>query len=184
MSIPDDDWSEPRELPAGQTGELQVRGPNVFQGYHNNAAATADTLSADGWLRTGDIGYQDTHGNFYITDRAKELIFKGFQVPPAELEGILVGNENVADAAVIGVEWKGLHTEVPKAYVVRSAASKTSGRLAQEEAVNIARWLDSQVASHKRLRGGVEFVDAIPKSATVKILRRVLRKKEVEKAKL
>ena len=183
MSMPED-GSEPQELAPGEVGELSLKGPNIFKGYHNNAAATADCLSPDGWFRTGDVGYQDTRGNFYITDRAKELIkFKGFQVPPAELEGILVDNENIDDAAVIGVEWPEQHTEIPKAFVVRSAKSKASGRSAEEEAGNIARWLEAQVAPHKRLRGGVKFVDSIPKSATGKILRRILKKQEQDEQK-
>ncbi|KAG2412427.1 hypothetical protein HFD88_009984 [Aspergillus terreus] len=184
MTMPED-GSEPREVPAGEVGELYMRGPNIFLGYHNNPAATADCLSADGWFRTGDVGYQDKHNNFYITDRVKELIkYKGFQVAPAELEGILVDNEAIDDVAVIGVESRAHGTEVPLAYVVRSAKSKASGVSAEQEAANIIQWLDGKVAYHKKLRGGVRFVDAIPKSASGKILRRLLKKqaKEEEEA--
>ncbi|GES57963.1 acetyl-CoA synthetase-like protein [Aspergillus terreus] len=180
MTMPED-GSEPREVPAGEVGELYMRGPNIFLGYHNNPAATADCLSADGWFRTGDVGYQDKHNNFYITDRVKELIkYKGFQVAPAELEGILVDNEAIDDVAVIGVESRAHGTEVPLAYVVRSAKSKASGVSAEQEAANIIQWLDGKVAYHKKLRGGVRFVDAIPKSASGKILRRLLKKQAKE----
>ena len=80
-----EDGSESKEVPVGDVGELYLRGPNVFLGYHQNPAATRDCLSADGWFRTGDVGYQDSKGNFFITDRVKELIkYKGFQVAPAE----------------------------------------------------------------------------------------------------
>ena len=186
MTMPEDD-SDPQEVAKGEVGELYVRGPNVFLGYHQNPAATRDCLSADGWFRTGDVGYQDTKGNFFITDRVKELIkYKGFQVPPAELEGILVDNENIDDVAVIGIESESHGSEVPMACVVRSAKSKSSGLSEEEEAANIVRWLDGKVAHHKRLRGGVRFVDAIPKNPSGKILRRVLKqqfKAELQKPK-
>ncbi|KAI9372082.1 hypothetical protein BJX61DRAFT_466536 [Aspergillus egyptiacus] len=180
MTMPED-GSEPREVPTGEVGELYLRGPNIFKGYHNNPAATADSISPDGWFRTGDVGYQDAKGNFYITDRVKELIkYKGFQVAPAELEGILVDNSAVDDVAVIGVESAEHGTEVPVAYVVRSAKSKSSGASEAQEAANIAKWLEERVAHHKRLRGGVRFVDEIPKSVSGKILRRMLKKRAQE----
>ncbi|KAE8365903.1 hypothetical protein BDV27DRAFT_98400 [Aspergillus caelatus] len=181
MTMPEDE-SEPREVAAGEVGELYMKGPNIFQGYHNNPAATAECLT-DGWFRTGDVGYQDKNGNFYITDRVKELIkYKGFQVAPAELEGILVDHEAIDDVAVIGIESEAHGTEVPLAFVVRSAKSKASGASAEQEAANIIKWLDGKVAYHKRLRGGVRFVDAIPKSVSGKILRRVLKKQAKEEA--
>lgn len=181
MTMPEDE-SEPCEVSVGEVGELYMKGPNIFQGYHNNPAATADCLT-DGWFRTGDVGYQDKNGNFYITDRVKELIkYKGFQVAPAELEGILVDHEAIDDVAVIGIESEAHGTEVPLAFVVRSAKSKASGASAEQEAANIIKWLDGKVAYHKRLRGGVRFVDAIPKSVSGKILRRVLKAQAKEAA--
>lgn len=180
MTMPED-GSEPKEVNIGEVGELYMRGPNIFLGYHNNPKATQECLSADGWFRTGDVGYQDKDGNFYITDRVKELIkYKGFQVPPAELEGILVDNEAVDDVAVIGINSHSHGTEIPLAFVRRSEKSKSSGVSADQEAKNIAQWLDGKVAYHKRLRGGVRFVDEIPKSAAGKILRRVLKKQAQE----
>ncbi|RAQ53599.1 hypothetical protein AFGD_006833 [Aspergillus flavus] len=101
MTTPDD-GSDPREVQTGEVGELYLRGPNIFLDYHKNPSATADSISKDGWFRTGDVGYQDFKGNFFITDRVKELIeYKGFQVAPAELRGILVGHAAVNDVAVI-----------------------------------------------------------------------------------
>ncbi|PWY73698.1 acetyl-CoA synthetase-like protein, partial [Aspergillus heteromorphus CBS 117.55] len=180
MTMPED-GSDSTEVPPGQVGELYMRGPNVFLGYHNNPAATADCLSPDGWFRTGDVGYQDDQGNFFITDRVKELIkYKGFQVAPAELEGILIDNDAVDDVAVIGIESEAHGTEVPLAYVVRSAQSLSSGHPAPQIAADIVKWLDAKVAYHKKLRGGVWFVDEIPKSPSGKILRRVLKKKAKE----
>ena len=182
MTMPED-GSEPQEVKVGEVGELYMRGPNIFLGYHNNPSATSDCLSPDGWFRTGDVGYQDKDGNFYITDRVKELIkYKGFQVPPAELEGILVDNPAVDDVAVVGIESKVHGTEVPVAFIVRSGKSKSSGVSADEEAANISKWLDGKVAYHKRLRGGIQFVDGVPKSAAGKILRRLLKKQAQEEA--
>lgn len=181
MSIPEDGSdSEPHEVDVGEVGELFLRGPNVFMGYHNNPQATAKALSADGWLRTGDVGYQDQNGLFYITDRVKELIkYNGFQVAPAELESILANHQAVADVAVVGIQSPAHGTEVPLAFVVRSEESKSS-IAAEQEALNIARWLEDRVAYYKRLRGGVHFVDSIPKSPSGKILRRLLQKQAQE----
>ncbi|KAJ5915964.1 hypothetical protein N7454_010871 [Penicillium verhagenii] len=175
MTMPEDD-SASTEVTVGEVGELYLRGPNVFLGYHNNPAATQECLSADGWFRTGDVGYQDANGNFFITDRVKELIkYKGFQVPPAELEGILVDSDAIDDVAVIGLESEAHGSEVPMACVVRSAKSKSSGLNEKDEAAKIVKWLDGKVAPHKRLRGGVRFVDQIPKNPSGKILRRMLK---------
>ena len=165
------------EAPVGEPGELWVKGPNVFKGYLRNDAATSAALSSDGYFRTGDVGYQDAEGNFYITDRIKELIkYKGFQVPPAELEGILVSHPNINDVAVIGIYDKDQATEIPRAYVV----PKDGLGKGEKEATEIVEWLNAKVAHHKKLRGGVKFVDEIPKSVSGKILRRVLKVKAQE----
>ena len=151
-----------------------MKGPNVFKGYLNNAEGTKNALTDDGYFKTGDVGYQDKKGNFYITDRVKELIkYKGFQVPPAELEGLLVSHDKVDDVAVLGIQRDDLATEVPLAYVVPKSGIDPSPQLEKE----IMDWLASKVANHKRLRGGVKFTDEIPKSASGKILRRMLKVK-------
>ncbi|KIW12387.1 hypothetical protein PV08_09664 [Exophiala spinifera] len=161
-----------KELPRGEIGELYVKGPNVFTGYHNNAAATAECLE-DGWFRTGDVGFLDGDGNLTITDRVKELIkYKGFQVPPAELEGYLAAHDKVDDVAVVGVDSAELGTEVPRAYVVRRGGA---GAVQPGDAEEIIQWMNNKVANHKKLRGGIKFVDAVPKSVSGKILRRVLK---------
>jgi 4-coumarate--CoA ligase len=151
----------------GEDGEIWIRGPNVMLGYLNNPEATAATIDADGWLHTGDIGHVDAEGYWYVVDRLKELIkVKGFQVAPAELEGLLLGHPAVADCAVIGVpdEEAG---ERPKAFVVRRAGADC-------DAAELDAFVRAHVAHYKRL-AAVEFVDAIPKSPSGKILRRVLR---------
>lgn len=173
---------EGNEVPVGETGELWLKGPNVMLGYLNNPTATANSITPDGYFKTGDIGHEDKDGNVYITDRVKELIkYKGFQVPPAELEGKLNGHPKIDDCAVIGIYDETLASEVPRAYVVPKAGASTDG-LAEE----IVRYIHERVAQHKRLRGGVKFVDSIPKSVSGKILRRVLKeqiKQEVAEAK-
>jgi 4-coumarate--CoA ligase len=162
------------EVPIGEVGELWVKGPNVFSGYWKNAPETLTAFTPDGYLKTGDVGYQDKDGNFYITDRIKELIkYKGFQVAPAELEGILMSHDKINDVAVLGVQRDDLATEVPLACVVPSPGVEIGFELGEE----IVEFLASRVASHKRLRGGVRFVDEIPKSAAGKILRRILKEK-------
>ncbi|KAJ5368561.1 uncharacterized protein N7496_008321 [Penicillium cataractarum] len=182
MTLPED-GSDAHEVPTGEVGELYLRGPNIFIGYHQNPTATAEALSSDGWFRTGDVGYQDKNMNFYITDRVKELIkYKGFQVAPAELEGILTDHEAVNDVAVVGFESKSQGTEVPVAFIVRCAKSQASGVSSEQEAINILKWFDGKVAPYKKLRGGVRFVDQIPKSATGKILRRALKTQLKEEA--
>ena len=163
-----------RELKAGETGELYMKGPNVFLGYWKNEAATEESLK-DGWFRTGDVGHVDEDGDFYITDRVKELIkYKGFQVPPAELEGYLVENELVDDVVVVGVESERMGTEIPRAYIVRKGGM---GAVKEGDGGLIVKWLNGRVANHKKLRGGVKFVEEVPKSPSGKLLRRLLKER-------
>jgi acyl-CoA synthetase (AMP-forming)/AMP-acid ligase II len=156
------------EVPAGEPGELCVRGPQVMKGYLNKPEETARTIDPDGWLHTGDIARVDDRGSLRIVDRAKELIkYKGYQIAPAELEGLLLTHPAIADAAVIGLpnEEAG---EVPKAFVVASEP------LTAEE---VHGFVAEHVAPYKKLRA-VEFVKEIPKSPAGKILRRVLIDRE------
>ncbi|RDD41526.1 4-coumarate--CoA ligase [Trichoplax sp. H2] len=161
-------------LGPGKDGELCIKGPQVMKGYFNNPEATANTIDKDGWLHTGDIGHYNEDKKFYIVDRLKELIkYKGFQVPPAELEGILLSNSKIADAAVIGIpDYEA--GELPKAFVVKC------DDITEEEVMD---YVAIKVGPHKKLRGGVEFLEKIPKSASGKILRRELRKRESAKKK-
>ncbi|KAM0819603.1 hypothetical protein AB5N19_05419 [Seiridium cardinale] len=163
---------EGKDVPDGQEGELWLKGPNVFSGYLNRPELAKDTFSADGYFKTGDIGYVDAKGNFYVTDRLKELIkYKGFQVPPAELEGVLLGHSDVTDACVIPIYDQERATEVPRAYIVLSAGIERT----EEKAKEIVDWISKKVAPHKQLRGGVRFIDEVPKNASGKLLRRVLK---------
>lgn len=147
------------EAPQGERGEIWVRGPNVMKGYWNKPAATAETITAGGWLKTGDVAYVDEHNHVFIVDRKKELIkVKGLQVAPAELEAMLLEHPDVADAAVIGVERDG--EELPRAYVV----PKMPERGTREVGEGIKGWLAERVSRHKRLEGGVVFVESIPKN--------------------
>jgi 4-coumarate--CoA ligase len=154
----------------GSEGEIWYRGPNVMKGYLGRAQETGEMLDDDGWLHTGDIGKVDEDGYLAITDRLKELIkYKGFQVPPAELEAALINHPKIADVAVIGVadEEAG---ELPKAYVVPVAGEE----LTEDE---VKQFGAEHLASYKRVRL-VEFIDEIPKSLSGKILRRELRERE------
>ena len=154
------------DLGVGEEGELWIKGPQVMQGYLNNAKATAETITDDGWLRTGDIAMIDSDGYMFIVDRLKELIkYKGFQVAPAELEATLVAMDGVTDAAVIGLPDPEAG-ELPIAFVV-------AGDPAPDEAA-IKAHLDSQLAHYKQVHQ-VHYVSEIPKSASGKILRRLLR---------
>lgn len=148
-------------------GELWVRGPQVMAGYLNNAEATAATITDDGWLRTGDIARVDADGYVRIVDRLKELIkYKGFQVPPAELEALLLTHPAVADAAVVGLPDDDAG-EIPAAWVVLKPGAEAT-------ADEIRSFVAGQVAHYKQIRR-LTFTDAVPKSASGKILRRVLR---------
>jgi acyl-CoA synthetase (AMP-forming)/AMP-acid ligase II len=157
---------------SGQDGEVWVRGPQVMKGYWKRPQETADTIDADGWLHTGDIGHFDADGYLYIVDRAKELIkYKGHQVAPAELEALLLTHPAVADAAVIPVPDE-VAGELPKAFVVLKQPVSPEDLMA---------FVSERVAPHKKIRL-VEVVDQIPKAASGKILRRLLV--EQERAKL
>ncbi len=154
------------DLPAGKEGELWIKGPQVMKGYLNNEKATAETLTEDGWLKTGDIAYIDEEGYMFIVDRLKELIkFKGFQVAPAELEATLLTHDKITDAAVIGLP-DDEAGELPVAFVVATDPAPS----VDEVKAHLAKTLSSYKQVHQ-----VNFVSEIPKSASGKILRRVLR---------
>lgn len=166
-------------LGPNKTGELCIRGPQVMMGYLNNVEKTKECLSDGGWLRTGDLAHYDEDGFFYITDRMKELIkVRGFQVAPAELEELILSNEHVQDVAVIQVPDE-VSGELPRAYVVLKPTSNSK----EVSEACLKDWVKERVSPHKRIEGGVVFVEQVPKSASGKILRRILRdmvKKEFE----
>ncbi|KAI9206605.1 uncharacterized protein BJ171DRAFT_440098 [Polychytrium aggregatum] len=166
-----------RDLDRWETGELLIRGPNVMVGYHRRPEETQNTITTDRWLRTGDLVRRDDHGNFCIVDRIKELIkYKGFQVAPAELEAVLLTHAYVADAVVVGIPDRNAG-ELPKAFVVLKNRSSVHGMPLNAATVceTIRAFVDSQVAVHKRLRGGVAIISQVPRAPSGKILRRVVR---------
>ncbi|XVE56627.1 hypothetical protein DITRI_Ditri04bG0025900 [Diplodiscus trichospermus] len=153
-------------LPPGQRGELWLRGPTIMKGYVGDEKATVETLDSEGWLKTGDICYFDSEGFLYVVDRLKELIkYKGYQVPPAELEQLLHSHPEIADAAVIPYpdEEAG---QIPMAYVVRNPGSNITE-------AQVMDYIAKKVAPYKKIRR-VAFIDSIPKSPAGKILRREL----------
>ncbi len=155
------------ELGIGEEGELIVQGPQVMQGYWKAPQATAETLR-DGWLYTGDIGFCDVEGYVTITDRKKEMIkFKGFSVAPAQIEALLLEHPSVADVAVIAKPDTEAG-EVPKAFVLLKAGSQS------QSAEDLMAWANGKLATYKNVRE-IEFIDAIPRNPSGKILRRVLK---------
>jgi acyl-CoA synthetase (AMP-forming)/AMP-acid ligase II len=146
-------------------GEIWLRGPQVMRGYLNRPDETRATIDDEGWLHTGDIGHADQDGHFFIVDRLKELIkYKGMQVPPAELEAVLLSHPAVADAAVVPLKDDDAG-EIPRAFVVLKAPASADELMA---------YVSERVAPFKKVRR-VDFIDAIPKSPSGKILRRLLR---------
>jgi len=159
-----------KELAAGEIGELMAFGPQVMKGYWNAADATAETLTEPGWIRTGDIVSLDEEGYVTILDRKKEMIkYKGYQIAPAELEALLLEHPGVLDSAVIPKR-DAESGEIPKAFVlVREGHSPSVEEL--------IRFVEERVAPYKKVRE-IEFVDAIPKTPSGKILRRELIERE------
>jgi acyl-CoA synthetase (AMP-forming)/AMP-acid ligase II len=152
----------------GQDGEIWIRGPQVMLGYLNCPDATRATIDDDGWLHTGDIGHADEDGQFFIVDRLKELIkYKGMQIAPAELEAVLLSHPSVADAAVVPRKDEDAG-EIPQAFVVLKAPASADELMA---------FVAQRVAPYKKVRR-IDFIDAIPKSPSGKILRRMLREKQ------
>jgi acyl-CoA synthetase (AMP-forming)/AMP-acid ligase II len=159
---------EPPTSGLSEAGELWFKGPNVMAGYLGNEEATRETIDDDGFLHTGDVARVDSTGCVYIVDRLKELIkYKGYQVPPAELEAVLLTHPGIADAAVIGVTDSDSGEEVPKAFVVKLSGAE----LTETEVMD---FVAEHVAPYKKVRQ-VAFIDTIPKSASGKILRKDLR---------
>ena len=186
VKLVDDDGNEVTEI--GVPGELFVKGPQMCLGYWKNEKATAETLN-DGWLKTGDVAKVDEKGWFWIVDRKKvrrytpsmkngsrvytnptqELIkVNGLQVAPAELEAVLLEHPAIADAAVVGITVR--DEEFPRGYVVLQAEAK--GKVTTEE---IQEWVKPKVAKHKYFVGGIAFVDEVPKLASGKIIRKLMR---------
>jgi 4-coumarate--CoA ligase len=156
-----------KDLGVDEDGEVCIKGPQVMHGYLGNRAATDAIFDQDGWLHTGDIGHIDADGHLFIVDRLKELIkYNGFQVPPAELEALLLTHPAIADAAVVGLPDESAG-EIPVAHVVLRPGVEVTAEEIQE-------FVAGQVAHYKQIRR-VVITDVIPKSASGKILRRILR---------
>ncbi|ESK85047.1 phenylacetyl- ligase [Moniliophthora roreri MCA 2997] len=161
-----------------EPGELIIYSPSNSLRYHNNEQATKDTF-IDGWVKTGDEAKIDENLELFILDRIKEIMkVRGFQVAPAELEGCILDHPDVTDACVVGVpdDYSG---EVPLAFVVPTASTaarmKNDPAAAHDIKASIMKHVADNKVAYKQLAGGVEFIDAIPKNPSGKLLRRVLR---------
>jgi long-chain acyl-CoA synthetase len=156
----------PGPVPIGSPGELKVRGPLVMLGYHGRPEATKEVLSDDGWLHTGDVGYTDDSGHFYVIDRIKDLIITaGYNVYPAEIERVVATHPDVAVAAV-GRRTDPVRGELAVAYVVRKPGREPTA----ESIINHCR---DHLAAYKRPRD-VVFVDDLPRTSSGKLMRRKL----------
>ncbi|XP_051139385.1 probable CoA ligase CCL5 [Andrographis paniculata] len=155
-------------LPVNRTGELWLKGPAIMKGYFRNEEATNSTLDSEGWLRTGDLCYIDEDGFLFVVDRIKELIkYNGYQVPPAELEALLLGHPEIEDVAVIPFPDKD-SGQIPMAYLVRKSGSKISE-------TEVMEWIAKKVAPYKKIRR-VAFISSIARNPAGKILRKDLIK--------
>ncbi|CAE6452266.1 unnamed protein product, partial [Rhizoctonia solani] len=144
------------DVEEGQAGELWLRGPSVMRGYLNNPTATKNAITPDGWFKTGDVVIRDKDGFYTIIDRLKELIkYKGSQVPPADLENVLLSHPDIIDAGVIGIESVEQATELPRAYVVHRGGYGSFSSATERKAfeLGVQSWIQSKVAKHKYLRG-------------------------------
>ncbi|KIW16025.1 hypothetical protein PV08_06076 [Exophiala spinifera] len=159
--------TEGNRLGPGRSGELCVKGPNMIREYFKNPEATKGAFTQDGWFRSGDIGYFSEDGKLFIVGRSKELLkYKSHQISPTEIEAILGQCPGVADIGVIGVP-DGNGNDLPRAYIVASKSSVSEK--------DIHDFLHVKVSTYKRLRGGVRFVDEIPRNVNAKIMRNVLK---------
>ena len=157
-----------RTLGPNQVGELCFKGPYVMKGYINNPEATSITIDKDGWLHTGDLGYYDENKQFFVVDRLKELIkYKAFQVAPAEIEGLLLSNPKIKDAGVIGIPDEAAG-ELPFAFIVKDPNTDLTEQ-------DVKDFVSKNISNPKWLRGGVKFIDEIPKNPSGKILRREMK---------
>ncbi|MFT3742481.1 MAG: AMP-binding protein [Gammaproteobacteria bacterium] len=155
-----------QDVGPGEYGELLVKGPQVMLGYWNNPAETQAVFSQDGWLQTGDIGYYDAQGFFYLVDRKKDMILvSGFNVYPSEVEAVLMHHPHIREAAVVGVP-DAVTGEAVKAFIVKKEAALS--------AVEVKRFCSQYLTGYK-LPKWIEFVTSLPKSTVGKVLRRVLK---------
>lgn len=191
MIVANSEGKEMVAAPTGTQGEILIRSPALLMAYlpvggraagaNPDMSVTEEALTPDGWFRTGDVGVLAADGSLRITDRIKELIkVQGYQVAPAELEAVLCSSTSVADAGVVAVHDAAQATEWPRAYVVAAGGAGKSEEELRKLARELRDYVEKHTAKYKWLRGGIVFVDQIPKSPSGKILRRVLKEGGVQ----
>lgn len=165
-----------KKLGPGQCGEICIKGPTCFKGYLDNPEATAEIYDEEGYVKSGDTGYYSARGELYVLDRIKDFVkCMDLQVAPAELEELLQDHADVAQAAVVGVPHS-TYGEAPRAFIVLKAEARPKTPQEEEtKQLEFVKYIENLVAVHKRLHGGVEFVDVIPQTPTGKPNRRQLK---------
>ena len=161
-------------LPDETVGEIVIRSTTVFVGYWNNETATDEVMTTDGWFRTGDLGYRDSDGFFFITDRKKDIIITGgYNVSPREVEEVLIAHPSIADAAVVGMPGRRDQSETITAFIVVHDQERLEHR-------EVIAYCEQELAAYKRPKV-INFVDTLPKNATGKVLRTELRGESVDR---
>ncbi|MBI3550497.1 MAG: long-chain-fatty-acid--CoA ligase [Elusimicrobia bacterium] len=161
-------------LPVGQEGEVCIQGPNIMLGYHNKPDATKETFTKDGWFKSGDIGVLDEEGYLYLRDRKKDMIIvKGLKVFSAQVEQVIAAHPDVEEVALIGIPGPDADELIKAFIVLRKGSSATKSELMQ--------FCRQKLDAYKRPRD-IEIIDSLPKNALQKVLKRVLRQRELEKA--
>lgn len=156
------------ELPGGQPGELYLRSPSFVSSYYQNASATKQAFTPDGWFKTGDIAYLQEGDKLFLIDRKKDILKTPDNIPPAYIENVLMEHPDIEDAGVIGIYEPKEELQLVRAYLVRRVGSAVTER-------GIQAWMERESASTAHLTAGAVFVDELPRNASGKLLRRVLR---------
>ncbi|KAK4986478.1 putative NRPS-like protein biosynthetic cluster [Elasticomyces elasticus] len=166
----DNEHDDMRETGLGEPGELWLRGPSFIHGYYKNDEATRAAFTADGWFKTGDVGYFREDGKLFLVDRKKDILKTPDNIPPAYIEGVLLTHPDILDAGVVGIYEPSRELQLVRAYIVKRPSSTVS----EDE---ICAWMERESATTAHLTAGVEFLDELPRNNGGKLLRRELKER-------